>query len=187
MSPTQIATLHLALNSATKRHALTTSPFVAAIWRHIAAAERASMWRPAAARRLLRAGPTTGKPPSDRRSGDTLTRRRLSPAAHRRTGGHGKLTGRGARRRSASQALRRRPPRQAHHQGRRGSLRQLLHLVALAAIGTSPTLQAFYERLRATGRPKKVAQVTTSGRLAAELNAMVRNGTGWVERTQPAV
>lgn len=69
--------------------------------------------------------------------------------------------------------------------GGRAALRQVLYMAALAAIRTSPTIRAFYERLRAAGKPPKVAQVATMRKLLVMLNAMVRDGTGWVERTQP--
>lgn len=69
--------------------------------------------------------------------------------------------------------------------GGRAALRQVLYMATLAAIRTSPTIRAFYERLRAAGKPAKVAQVATMRKLLVMLNAMVRDGTGWVERTQP--
>jgi transposase len=70
--------------------------------------------------------------------------------------------------------------------GGRASVRQALYMATLAAIRTSPTIRAFYDRLVAAGKPKKVAHVATMRKLLVMLNAMIRDGASWVERTQPA-
>ncbi|HET9551457.1 MAG TPA: IS110 family transposase [Anaeromyxobacteraceae bacterium] len=70
--------------------------------------------------------------------------------------------------------------------GGRAAIRQVLYMAALTAVRTSPSMRAFYERLLAAGKPKKVAQVAAMRKLLVMLNAMVRDGTGWVERAQPA-
>jgi transposase len=70
--------------------------------------------------------------------------------------------------------------------GGRASVRQALYMATLAAIRTSPTIRAFYDRLVAAGKPKKVAHVATMRKLLVMLNALIRVGASWVERTQPA-
>jgi transposase len=40
-------------------------------------------------------------------------------------------------------------------------------------------IRAFYERLRAAGKPKKVALVACMRKLLTILNAMARSGTAW--------
>lgn len=70
--------------------------------------------------------------------------------------------------------------------GGRAAVRQALYMATLTAIRTSPTIRAFYERLVAAGKPKKVAHVATMRKLLVMLNAMIRDGAVWVERTQAA-
>lgn len=70
--------------------------------------------------------------------------------------------------------------------GGRAATRQALYMATLTAIRISPTIRSFYERLVAAGKPKKVAHVATMRKLLVMLNAMIRDGASWVERTQPA-
>lgn len=70
--------------------------------------------------------------------------------------------------------------------GGRAATRQALYMATLTAIRTSPTIRTFYDRLVAAGKPKKVAHVATMRKLLVMLNAMIRDGANWVERTQPA-
>jgi transposase len=65
--------------------------------------------------------------------------------------------------------------------GGRASVRHALYMATLTAIRCSPTLAAFYERLRAAGKPAKVAHVACMRKLLVRLNAMVRTGTPWTE------
>jgi transposase len=65
--------------------------------------------------------------------------------------------------------------------GGRSSVRHALYMATLTAIRCSPTLAAFYDRLRAAGKPPKVAHVACMRKLLVRLNAMVRTGTAWTE------
>jgi len=68
----------------------------------------------------------------------------------------------------------------------RQRLRRYLFMSAMAAVRFNPVLRAFYERLLARGKPKKVALVAVMRRLVVWVNAMVRDGTVWEpERAQP--
>lgn len=65
--------------------------------------------------------------------------------------------------------------------GGRAAVRHALYMATLTAVRTSPTLAAFYERLRAAGKPAKVAHVACMRKLLVRLNAMLRSGTPWTE------
>jgi transposase len=47
-------------------------------------------------------------------------------------------------------------------------------------------IRAFYQRLRAAGKPAKVALVACMRKLLIILNAMVRTNTRWQARRAPA-
>lgn len=66
--------------------------------------------------------------------------------------------------------------------GGRSDVRKVLYMAALVATRHNPTLKAFYARLVAAGKPKKLALTATMRKLLCILNAMVRTGTAW----QPA-
>src|SRR4051812_19030351 len=59
--------------------------------------------------------------------------------------------------------------------GGRTSVRSVLYMAALTAIRRRSPLRAFYERLTARGRPKKVALVPNMRKLLVILNAMAAN------------
>lgn len=63
--------------------------------------------------------------------------------------------------------------------GGRTRLRRVLYVATLAAVRCNPVLQAFYQRLRATGKPGKVALVAATRKLLLILNAMVKTKTAW--------
>jgi transposase len=63
--------------------------------------------------------------------------------------------------------------------GGRTSVRSVLYMAALTAIRRRSPFRAFYERLTARGRPKKVALVAVMRKLLVILNAMLRDGTPW--------
>lgn len=65
--------------------------------------------------------------------------------------------------------------------GGRANVRQTLYMATLTAIRFNPTLRAFYTRLRAAGKLKKVAIVACMRKLLTILNAMVRDQTPWRE------
>lgn len=63
--------------------------------------------------------------------------------------------------------------------GGRGSVRRVLYMAALVAARYNPTIKVFYDRLVATGKPKKVALVGCMRKLLTILNAMVKTRTPW--------
>lgn len=66
-----------------------------------------------------------------------------------------------------------------HVWGGRASVRRTLYMAALVAARWNPVLKPFYRRLRAAGKPAKVALVATMRKLLTILNAMLRAGTAW--------
>ena len=63
--------------------------------------------------------------------------------------------------------------------GGRASVRAALYMSALTARRWNPTIRAFYERLVANGKPKKVALVACMRKLLVTCNAVVRDGRKW--------
>ena len=66
-----------------------------------------------------------------------------------------------------------------HISGGRIGLRNLLYMAALSAIQHNPVMKAFYERLLASGKLKKVALVAVMHKMLTRLNAMQRTGKEW--------
>jgi transposase len=66
--------------------------------------------------------------------------------------------------------------------GGRASVRRVLYMAALVAVRDNPLIAAFYARLTAAGRPKKVALVAAMRKLLTILNAILRDRSPW----QPA-
>jgi len=68
--------------------------------------------------------------------------------------------------------------------GGRAPVRAALYMAALVASKCNPVIRAFYLRLRAVGKPAKVALTACMRKLLTILNAMARSGTRWhPERT----
>lgn len=63
--------------------------------------------------------------------------------------------------------------------GGRGTVRAALYMAALVASRHNPVIRAFYERLLAAGKPKKVALTACMRKLLTILNAIVRTGRPW--------
>jgi transposase len=63
--------------------------------------------------------------------------------------------------------------------GGRARLRCALYMPTLVATTHNPAIRAFYQRLVAAGKPKKVALVAAMRKLLTILNTMVRNGKHW--------
>lgn len=63
--------------------------------------------------------------------------------------------------------------------GGREAVRSVLYMAALTAIRCNPVFKAFYARLRAVGKPAKVAITATMRKLLVTLNAMLRDGAPW--------
>lgn len=64
--------------------------------------------------------------------------------------------------------------------GGRSGVRTALYLAALCGRRWNPQLRTFYERLRAAGKPKKVALIACARKLLTILNAMVRDNARWM-------
>jgi transposase len=63
--------------------------------------------------------------------------------------------------------------------GGRANVRRALYMAALVASRRNPVVQALYTRLRAAGKPAKVALVAGMRQLLTILNAMMHAGTRW--------
>lgn len=66
--------------------------------------------------------------------------------------------------------------------GGRAALRATLYMATLTATRCNPVIKAFYQRLLAKGKLKKVALVACMRKLLTILNAMVKNNTSWDDR-----
>ena len=64
--------------------------------------------------------------------------------------------------------------------GGRASVRTALFMAALCGRRWNPTLQVFYDRLKAAGKPTKVAVIACARKLLTILNAMVRDNSRWM-------
>jgi len=64
--------------------------------------------------------------------------------------------------------------------GGRAALRACLYMAAVAAArGSNPAITDFYRRLRAAGKPAKLALTACMRKLVVVLNAMLRADTAW--------
>jgi transposase len=69
--------------------------------------------------------------------------------------------------------------------GGRRQVRAVLYMAALVAVRHNPALRAFYLRLVAVGKAKKLALTAAMRKLVVMLNALVRDGQPW-RAPQPA-
>jgi len=63
--------------------------------------------------------------------------------------------------------------------GGRNTVRNAAYMSTFVAIRFNPLLKAFFERLKAAGKPHKVAMVACMRKLLCILNAMLKNHTLW--------
>lgn len=70
--------------------------------------------------------------------------------------------------------------------GGRFAPRRALYMAALVGVRHNAVLKGFYQRLRAAGKPGKVALVACMRKLLTILNVMVRENTAWNQRLEPA-
>jgi len=63
--------------------------------------------------------------------------------------------------------------------GGRASVRRILYMAALTAMRFNAKIKAFYERLCAAGKPKKVAITACMHKLLIIMNAMIKNDQPW--------
>jgi transposase len=66
--------------------------------------------------------------------------------------------------------------------GGRADVRAVLYMSTLVATRYNPVIKAFYKRLLAAGKRKKVALITCRHKLLTIMNAMVRDMTPWQPR-----
>jgi transposase len=67
--------------------------------------------------------------------------------------------------------------------GGREAVRRAMYMTALgAATRNNPLMKAFYQKLLATGKKKKVALVAVMRKLIVILNAMLKNNTTWQQK-----
>ncbi len=66
-----------------------------------------------------------------------------------------------------------------HVWGGRASVRGALYMAALVATKHNPVIRAFYQRLLAAGKPKKLALVACMRKLLVILNALVKHASVW--------
>lgn len=64
-------------------------------------------------------------------------------------------------------------------QGGRATVRTILYMATLTSIQHNPVIRAFYQRLVAQGKHKKVALTACIRKMLIILNAMVRDGVHW--------
>jgi transposase len=69
--------------------------------------------------------------------------------------------------------------------GGRAPVRAVLYMGALVATRRNTVIRAFYLRLVAAGKPKKVALIACMRKLLTILNAMIRTNTTWLQTSQP--
>ena len=69
--------------------------------------------------------------------------------------------------------------------GGRAPVRAVLYMGALVAARRNVVIRAFYRRLVAAGKPKKVALIACMRKLLTILNAMMRTNTTWQQVSQP--
>lgn len=70
--------------------------------------------------------------------------------------------------------------------GGRALVRSTLYMATLTATQWNPVIRAFYERLGAAGKPKKVALTACMRKLLVIVNALLRHRTPWCAAPTPA-
>ena len=72
-----------------------------------------------------------------------------------------------------------------HISGGRARVRAMLYMATLVAIYRNPVVKAWYQRLLAAGKPKKVALVACMRKLLVILNQMLKTKTRWQANSLP--
>lgn len=70
--------------------------------------------------------------------------------------------------------------------GGRAQVRTVLYMAALSAVRSNPVLRAFYQRLVAAGKPKKLAVVACARKLLTLVHTLVLHDTPWQVPLAPA-
>ena len=63
-------------------------------------------------------------------------------------------------------------------------MQAVLYMGALVATRHNPAIRDFYQRLLASGKPKKLALVACMRKLLVILNSMLKNCSPWCDMTQ---
>lgn len=72
-----------------------------------------------------------------------------------------------------------------HITGGRSKVRAVLYMATMVATRRNPTVKIWYDRLVASGKPKKLALVACMRKLLVVLNAMIRTKTRWQGQIDP--
>lgn len=72
-----------------------------------------------------------------------------------------------------------------HIRGGRAEVRRVLYLGAMSGVRTNPILRAYYTRLVAAGKPRKVALIACAHKLLTILNAIARDQRPWAPMLGP--
>ena len=67
--------------------------------------------------------------------------------------------------------------------GGRAQVRSALYMATLSAVRCNASLRGFYECLRRSGKPAKVALTACARKLLTVLNAMLKTSTAWTQNT----
>lgn len=67
-------------------------------------------------------------------------------------------------------------------QGGRSKLRHVIYMAAIASTRWNPSLKIFYERLKAAGKPSKVAMIAVARKLLSMANSVLRRQSPWQEK-----
>lgn len=70
--------------------------------------------------------------------------------------------------------------------GGRADVRSALYMATLSAVRFDAVIRAFYQRLRAAGKPAKVALVACMRKMLSILNAVIKFNTPWEQRYSQA-
>lgn len=73
---------------------------------------------------------------------------------------------------------------QRYIQGGRADVRAVLYMATLSAVRCNAPIKAMYQRLRAAGKPFKVAMVACMRKLLIVLNAILRTQKPWSNHMQ---
>ena len=65
-------------------------------------------------------------------------------------------------------------------------MRRVLYMATIVANAHNPRIQAFYQRLLAENKPKKVALITAMRKLLTILNTLLKNKELWNSETNKA-
>jgi len=63
--------------------------------------------------------------------------------------------------------------------GGRADVRTVLYMATISAVRHNPTIHSFYQRLKAAGKPSKVALVACMRKLLTIINAILKSGIAW--------